>query len=188
MSPKTPADTSLLAGEDGRGGARRSTLPRKFRANPSPAEVRLWRILHGFRFDGFHFRRQVAIGSYVVDFACLHAGLVIEADGDSHGSDLARTNDATRDDYLTGRGFAVLRFSNYDIRSNGDGVFTAIAAALEGRTRNHRGARTPLPSSPARGEVSEAPSPHFSATLPLAGRAGEGGEARTDLDRGKARC
>jgi very-short-patch-repair endonuclease len=194
MSPHTPAGTLPLAGRVGEGGAGRASLARKLRAVPTAAEVRLWRILHSFRTDGFHFRKQVAIGAYVVDFACLHAGLTIEADGDSHGSDVALAKDASRDDYLSGRGFTVLRFSNHDILSNDEGVYAVIAGALSERQRNHRGSRTPPPSSatalagqaalasPARGEVVEASSPDLSDILPLTGRDGEGDVPRSVPD------
>src|SRR6185312_16429621 len=76
-----PAGPSPLAGEVGRGGATPRSLVQKLRARPTASEVRLWRLLYGLRTDGHHFRKQVRIGSYVVDFACLHASLVIEVDG-----------------------------------------------------------------------------------------------------------
>ena len=42
------------------------------------------------RFDGTHFRRQVPIGPYVADFACLASRLIIEIDGSHHGEEPAR--------------------------------------------------------------------------------------------------
>jgi len=90
----------------------------------------MWRILHPFRQAEFHFRRQVQIGSYYVDYACFDPSIVIEVDGDTHGTDLARLNDATRDDYLGSRGFRVLRFWNNDVMGNSDGVHALIEAAL----------------------------------------------------------
>ncbi len=177
-----PAVTLPLAGRVGEGGAARSSLAKKLRAVPTASEVRLWRILHTFRTDGFHFRKQVAVGAYVVDFACLHAGLVIEVDGATHDSPRAISNDATRDDYLAGRGFTVLRLPSDEVMRNADGTYALIAATLEGRPRNRRGSATPLPSSPARGEVSEASSTNLSATLPLARSDGEGGDACSNPD------
>ena len=36
---------------------------------------------------GTHFRRQVPIGPYVTDFACMASRLVIELDGSQHGDE-----------------------------------------------------------------------------------------------------
>src|SRR4051812_12238429 len=92
------------------GGDEPRSLAKKLRANPSLSEIRMWRLLHALRTNGYHFRKQVKLGTYYVDFACLHAKLVIEVDGSTHGTDVARHNDALRDDYLKSRGFNVLRF------------------------------------------------------------------------------
>ncbi|MEP7241672.1 MAG: DUF559 domain-containing protein, partial [Devosia sp.] len=106
-------------------------LARKLRANLTPPEQAMWRILYSLRRVGFHFRRQVQIGAYYVDFACLQPSIAIEVDGATHGDDLAQSNDAMRDDYLSGRGFRVLRFWNNDVMVNPDGVWQVIVEALE---------------------------------------------------------
>jgi very-short-patch-repair endonuclease len=149
------------------GGAPRS-LAQKLRANPSLSEVRMWRLLHSLRTDGYHFRKQVKLGSYYADFACLHAQLVIEVDGSTHGTDTARHNDELRDDYLRGRGFTVLRFFAGDVLDNGVGVGEAILAALVGKPRDHRGSPPPSLASLRR----SAPS---STTLPAEGEGGASG-------------
>ncbi len=154
MFTQPRSGTLPLAGRAGEGGARPASLARKLRAHASPVEVRLWRIIYALRVDGYHFRKQVRIGSYVIDFACLHAGLVIEVDDRSHDGEVAQSNDAIRDDYPRSRGFRVLRFSNHEVMCEAEGVYTAIAAALQGRPRSHRRTAPPLPPSPARGEVS----------------------------------
>src|SRR5688572_6717758 len=64
-------------------GGRGPELPRKLRAEQTDAEKRLWRELRG-RLQGFKFRRQQPIGSYIVDFYCHEQGLVVELDGDQH--------------------------------------------------------------------------------------------------------
>ncbi len=91
----------------------------------------MWSILYQFRQEGWNFRRQVLIGHYYADFACRQPSVVIEVDGDSHGSDLARTNDATRDDYFRSRGYRVFRFWNNDVVSNAEGVFDVLSVALK---------------------------------------------------------
>ena len=54
---------------------------RNLRKVASDAENHLWKELRARRLNGFKFKRQVQLGSYIVDFACLETGLVIEADG-----------------------------------------------------------------------------------------------------------
>ncbi len=88
----------------------------------------MWKILR--QFDGTHFRRQVQIGTYYVDFACFSPSMVIEVDGGTHGSELIQSNDAVRDDYLRGRGFHVLRFWNNDVMRNPGSVYNDVERAL----------------------------------------------------------
>lgn len=154
-------------------------LRRKLRANPSVAEIRFWRLIFPLRTGGWHFRKQVQLGPYYVDFACLHAGIVVEIDGDTHSTELVQKNDRVRDEYLSGRGFLVLRFSNDDVLANPDGVFDALVTALEPRSGSRRRSPPPQPSPPGGGcqiEVEAISRPtRRPDTLPLAGRGGEGG-------------
>jgi len=106
------------------------TRAQRLRKNPTPAEVRFWRLIEPLRRQGHHFRKQVAIGPYVADFACHHAKFVIEIDGDTHFSDAALRRDRECGAYLNARGFTVLRFTNLDVMSNADGVYEALASAL----------------------------------------------------------
>jgi very-short-patch-repair endonuclease len=98
----------------------------------------MWRLLHPFRTNGFHFRKQVPIGPYIADIACHHAKLVIELDGDTHFTEEGMRHDANRDAFLKRNGYAVLRFTNDDIWHHADGVYTVVADALGNRTRNLR--------------------------------------------------
>jgi very-short-patch-repair endonuclease len=109
-------------------------LSRKLRAKSSPPERAMWSILRPFRDAGHHFRRQVQLGAYYVDFVSLSHSLVIEVDGDTHGTDLAQGNDAVRDDYLKGRGFRVLRFWNNEVMTNPDGVYLVVERVLAERS------------------------------------------------------
>jgi len=121
------------------------TLAQKLRADPTEPERRLWNLLHSFRTSGYHFRKQVALGPYVADFACLHAHLVIEVDGDSHFSDEAARRDTERDAYLHARGLTVLRFTNDDVNRSPDGTYTAIANYLAGYAPRLRALVPPPP-------------------------------------------
>jgi len=98
----------------------------------------MWRLLYPFRTGDYHFRKQVQFGPYYADFACHHAKLVIEVDGDTHGATAAISHDLRRDDFLRMRGYTVLRFSNLDVMTNPDGVFDVISTALDGQPQNSR--------------------------------------------------
>ena len=67
------------------------------RGAPTDAELRLWRLLRDRRLSGFKFRRQVPVGPYIVDFLCVGAKLIVEADGSQHAESLP---DKARDAYL----------------------------------------------------------------------------------------
>jgi len=103
---------------------------RELRHSATDPERKLWAILRVFSERGYHFRRQQQIGPYYADFACMHAQLIIEADGETHTSADDRDYDRVRDNYLHARGFRVLRFWNNEITENAEGVFTIIAQAL----------------------------------------------------------
>lgn len=92
------------------------------------AERALWRRLRDHQMAGLHFRRQEAVGPYVVDFICRAAALVIELDGGQHV--LTAPQDAERSRYLELQGLRVLRFWNNDVLSNPDGVVARIGEAV----------------------------------------------------------
>jgi very-short-patch-repair endonuclease len=108
---------------------------RELRRRMTDAERRLWRYLRR-HFLGVHFRRQVPIGPYIVDFASLQRRLVLEIDGGQH---LGSLDDEIRDRWLTARGYRVLRFWNHEVLKNTEGVLTAIASALEGEAGADKG-------------------------------------------------
>src|SRR5437870_7460347 len=57
---------------------------RQMRANPTPAERRLWSMLRDRRMPGIKFRRQHVIAPYIVDFVSLERLVIVEADGSQH--------------------------------------------------------------------------------------------------------
>lgn len=89
-------------------------LTRTLRRRAPNTEARLWDLLRARRLDGLKFRRQFAIGPYVVDFVCLERRLIIEADGPLHDP----IRDVTRDDWLGRRGFRVVRLDNARINDH----------------------------------------------------------------------
>ena len=105
----------------------------RLRKTMTRQEVKLWLHLRTMRKLGFHFRRQVPIKSYIVDFACYHPKLIVELDGSQHSAARLARRDATRDAQLAADGFSVVRVWNSDIDTNLDGVFTRILSELKGR-------------------------------------------------------
>src|ERR1051325_9176649 len=97
---------------------------REMRKNQTPAERKLWSALRGDQICGLRFRRQHRIGSYIADFFCDAAGLVIELDGASH--DERKEYDAKRTYWISKRGLDAIRFSNEEVMGNLDGVLVAI--------------------------------------------------------------
>ena len=77
------------------------------------------------------FNRQKIIGSYIVDFYCADAKLVIELDGGQHFEQEGLLNDKIRDEYLNSQGIRVLRYSNTDINKNFEGVCQDILSIIE---------------------------------------------------------
>ncbi len=104
---------------------------RALRRASSEAERRLWRHLRAHRFDGYKFRRQVVIAPYIVDFACLEAMLIIEADGGQHSGQQAY--DEKRTATLERMGYRVLRFWNHEILGDTEAVLERIASVLRER-------------------------------------------------------
>ena len=105
-----------------------------------PEKKLWWHLRHRLpTTEETHFRRQVPLGSYVVDFCCLRERLVIEVDGNQHGFDEHGQRDAVRTIGLERQGFRVLRFSNRDVMTSIDVVLETIFAALETSTSFRHG-------------------------------------------------
>ncbi len=104
------------------------TLARKNRQQATEAERLLWRHLRNRRMDGYKFRRQAVIEPYIVDFVCLEAKLIVEADGGQHleqmGDDIRRTA------VLESMGYKVKRFWNNEILRDTDVVLEEIRRVL----------------------------------------------------------
>lgn len=114
--PKIPSDTL----------AKTKTL----RKRQTPQEVILWSKIRAKRFHGFKFRRQYALGKYIVDFVCLEKKLIIELDGWQHKKENQERYDEERTKFLEKLGFRVIRFWNNEINSNIDGVMLEIEKFL----------------------------------------------------------
>ena len=85
--------------------APQAALARTMRPAPTDAEKKLWSHLRRVSLNGSHFRRQVRLGRYIVDFASHKARVVIEVDGGQHAENAA---DALRTKLIEGQGYRVL--------------------------------------------------------------------------------
>jgi very-short-patch-repair endonuclease len=101
---------------------------RALRKNPTDAERHLWRRIRRKQLNSFKFRRQYPIGTYIVDFICLKARLIIELGGGQHMIQAAY--DRKRDLWLENQGFRVIRFWNNEVLEHTDGVLQRIMNAL----------------------------------------------------------
>jgi very-short-patch-repair endonuclease len=100
----------------------------ELRRHPTEAESRLWHVLRMHRLDNVHFRRQHAIGPYIVDFCAPRIKLVIEVDGSQHLDQ--QEHDARRTAFLAEKGYYVIRFWNSEVMDQLDAVAQAVLDAI----------------------------------------------------------
>jgi very-short-patch-repair endonuclease len=127
--PKNTSDERVWAIQDRSAAPPNSVRARTMRAAPTEAERKLWwHLRHRLRLPNTHFRRQVRLGGYIVDFASHAARLVIEVDGGQH---VERSSaDAARTEFLKAEGYRVLRYWNNDVLANIDRVLEDIHRAI----------------------------------------------------------
>ena len=106
---------------------------KQLRKNQTDAEKVLWQQLRNRQVYGYKFRRQVPIGSYIVDFVCVSVKLIIELDGGQHAEQ--QDYDRKRTAYLEAKEFQVVRFWNNDVLTNIDGVLESLTLTLSQRER-----------------------------------------------------
>ena len=102
---------------------------RSLRRNMTPQERHLWYDF--LRYCKPRFRRQEMIGSYIADFFCYDARLIIEIDGSQHFTPELREQDNARTAYLHSLGIRVMRVDNGQINRNFQGVCEGILLAIQ---------------------------------------------------------
>ena len=90
----------------------------------TPEEKHLWYDF--FKKLPVTVNRQKVIGPYVVDFYCASAKIAIELDGSQHYTESAIKNDKKRSEFLQELGVTVLRYTNYELYENFQGVCNDI--------------------------------------------------------------
>jgi very-short-patch-repair endonuclease len=84
---------------------------RQLRNNCTTPEAQLWYFLRSGKL-GVKFRRQAAIGAYIVDFVCFSHQLIVELDGPQHVTEEGKARDDRRTAWLRSQGYRVMRFRN----------------------------------------------------------------------------
>jgi very-short-patch-repair endonuclease len=122
---------------------------RRLRGELSDAEQKLWRALRRDQIGGLSFRRQHAVGPYVLDFYCPAIRFAIEVDGGQHNFAEVKKRDEERTKWLGKKGIHLIRLWNNDVMGNFDGVLMEIVRVCEALSVRHA---TPTPPSPFQGE------------------------------------
>ena len=102
---------------------------RSLRRNMTPQERHLWYDF--LRYCKPRFRRQEIIGSYIVDFFCYDAKLIVEVDGSQHFTPELREQDNARTAYFHSLGIRVMRVDNGQVNRNFQGVCEGIMLAIQ---------------------------------------------------------
>lgn len=122
MDPQTP-----------RQSPRALEVARELRRRQTPAEALLWNLIRDRRHLGFKFRRQHRFGSYVADFYCHEARLIVELDGGIHDEPEIWKKDRWREENLEALRLRVIRISNELVLERPEQALERIRQAIEGR-------------------------------------------------------
>jgi 5-methyltetrahydrofolate--homocysteine methyltransferase len=140
-APKSPTGTSYWKTADPLLYGLMKEHAKNMRNKPTEAEALLWDILANKKLDGFKFRRQHIVGSYIADFICLKKGLIVEIDGLIHQLPENKASDKERTKWLNEQGYRVVRFTNQEILSNLDDVLERLKVVLKVSPLGTEGAR-----------------------------------------------
>jgi very-short-patch-repair endonuclease len=91
-------------------------------------ERKLWRRLR-YEQLGVKFRRQAPRGTYIADFLCHVPKLIVELDGGQHSEQIEY--DRARTIWLNGQGYTVIRFWNFEVNKDLDGVIDVISRYID---------------------------------------------------------
>ena len=107
-------------------GDEAKTFIRNLRRNATDAEHLIWGYIRGRRLHGQKFRRQQAMGPYVLDFYCHDLKLAIELDGGQHNEMAQVAHDQRRDAFMAAQGIRILRYRNDEVMSRTDDVLADV--------------------------------------------------------------
>jgi very-short-patch-repair endonuclease len=121
---------------------------RTLRSNQTDAERKLWSLLRCEQLAELKFRRQAAIGDYIVDFVCFAEKMIVELDGGQHNDLEIRKYDDCRSNWLSSQGFRIVRFWNFEVLEDAEAVVAGIWKALQESSN----LASPLPNPPHQAE------------------------------------
>ncbi|GBE23627.1 hypothetical protein BMS3Bbin01_03012 [bacterium BMS3Bbin01] len=94
----------------------------ELRGHLTPAEAKVWGAIKA-KGTGARFRRQVPIGPWIPDFACLDLKIIIEIDDHSHDW----RDETARIAHFESQGFVMLRFTNEEVAKDFPDVIDTIS-------------------------------------------------------------
>jgi len=112
----------------------RLAFVRQLRHTSTDSEQLCWYLLRNRRVFPYKFRRQHALGPYVLDFYCHELKLAIELDGGQHNEVDEETRDERRSRFLAEQGIQTLRFWNSDVLQRTEDVVAELSVAIEQRS------------------------------------------------------
>ncbi|MBR5826435.1 MAG: endonuclease domain-containing protein [Clostridia bacterium] len=104
---------------------------KELRKNMTPQEKMLW--YQYLKMYPVRFQRQKVIKSFIADFYCHKAKLIIEVDGSQHYTEQGLAYDKERTAILKEFNLEVIRFSNYDVNTNFESVCEEIDKTVKKR-------------------------------------------------------
>jgi len=107
---------------------------REKKRNPTEAQTLLAEGLVDANLGKFRFRRQVVVGSAILDFACQQLKIAVDIAEENSNPDI----DSRRDKSLAEVGIKVLRFPAADVIADTDGVVAAVVAQMKARYQEQR--------------------------------------------------
>jgi very-short-patch-repair endonuclease len=104
---------------------------RAHQARRHNAEHRLSWLLRSRRLRGYRFRRQHAVGPFIVDFICVEEALIVELMGDQHVAGFPA--DTQRKLFLESLGFRVLRLWDSEVLSDPKAALAKLLECVKSR-------------------------------------------------------
>ena len=106
-------------------------LAKELRRDMTQQEKKLW--FYFLRGYPIRFQRQKVISSFIADFYCFRAKLVVEVDGSQHETIQGKEYDRMRSSVLERYGLKVIRFTNDEVDNQFRSVCSRIEAAVAER-------------------------------------------------------
>ncbi|TNC99196.1 MAG: hypothetical protein FD121_434 [Gallionellaceae bacterium] len=114
------------------------------RSNMTDAEQHLWQRLRNKQIADVQFYRQKPLLTFIADFYCPKAKLVIELDGSQHFEAEHQFKDAERDAELAAIGIKVIRFDDRQVLMETEAVLEVIYSEVMSRMKNSNPSQPPF--------------------------------------------